>query len=369
MLAMNRAHVAIIVPTFERSQMLAQLCEDVICQTTPPLCLIIVDGNPISGEVLNCLGDWTKRRSLPVHYVPSNHANLPYQRYLGWRVGVETEAAVLLYLDDDLRVFDRDAVSKLAEPLLVPGSNVVGCTAEIAFGDSPVTAMSEVLKNREQSHGRWMSWLVRTFGSSHNLHPGCLAPSGHRVPVRRSGCDVFCVEWLRGGVMAYRADAFTEECFSHDLFALYEARLGRGEDTFLSHRLAAKGSLLTLNNTHIVHPNLDPPKAYPTGAFRMGVSTAYSRRLLNDNYRWPGRPRVSDRAALLKSYAGTAMLNVIRALRSPKSHRFAYAWGYFCGALKGVFQPPSHQRLTPHIDWQKDAEAAVRCRVGLALRS
>ena len=37
----------------------------------------------------------------------------------------------------------------------------------------------------------------------------------------------------------------------------------------------------------------------------------------------------------------------------------------FCGALNGVFMPPSHQRLTPLIDWRNDAEAALRNRVDL----
>jgi hypothetical protein len=91
----------------------------------------------------------------------------------------------------------------------------------------------------------------------------------------------------------------------------------------------------------------------------MGFGVAYSRRLLNDNYRWPETPRISDRIALLKSYFGTALLEWFRALRTPKAHRFAYAWGYTVGAVKGVFSSPRASRLTPEIDWTRDAERTL----------
>ena len=91
----------------------------------------------------------------------------------------------------------------------------------------------------------------------------------------------------------------------------------------------------------------------------MGFGTAYSRRLLNDNFRWPESPTWGDRLALVKSYCGTLLLNWSRALLSPKTHRFAYAWGYTCGAWRGLAQPPTAQRLTPTVDWAKDAQAAL----------
>ena len=169
--------------------------------------------------------------------------------------------------------------------------------------------------------------------------------------------------------MACRMDSLTENCFSEDLFALSEVGFGHGEDTLLSRRLASKGRLLFVSGARFLHPCADPPKAYATWAGKMGCGAGYSRRLLNDNHRWPDAPTLADRFALWKSYTGNTVLNVFRALRSPKAHRFSYAWGYFCGAFKGVFLPPSHQRLTPQIDWQKDAEIALSQRVDITLKS
>jgi hypothetical protein len=154
-------------------------------------------------------------------------------------------------------------------------------------------------------------------------------------------------------------DALSEDCFSHDLFALSEIGYGHGEDTLLSLRLAAKGELAFVHSAEFLHPCADAPKAYTTRARKMGFGVAYSRRLLNDNYRWPENPKIGDRIALFKSYLGTALLQWSRALRGPKAHRFAYAWGYTLGAVKGIFSPPRATRLMPEVDWTADADRTL----------
>jgi hypothetical protein len=159
--------------------------------------------------------------------------------------------------------------------------------------------------------------------------------------------------------MAYKLAALTEECFSADLFAL--DRIGvLGEDTFLSRRVGTKGDLLLAFCAQFEHPDADLPQAYPTRALKFGYTSAYSRRLLNDNYRGFDPPRFSDRVALVKSYLGTTLLNWCRALASPKKHRFAFAWGYTLGAFRGLIQKPTAKNLAPQIDWWQDAEAALR---------
>jgi hypothetical protein len=273
-------------------------------------------------------------------------------------------------LDDDLRITDPNSLKHLIAPMLPSSSEVVGCTGEIRFGDLEHIGEGEhSVRDRHEFSRKPRSTLVKLFGSSRGLHPGDLTASGHRCPPDRSAGLQVPVHWLRGGVMAYRMSALDEQCFSTTLFSTYETRCGRGEDTLLSRRMASRGRLLMVFDAVFEHPNMDGPKAYTIQSFGMGKAAAYSRRLLNDNYRWPAAPTLDDRLALWKSYVGTTMLNVIRALRSPKAHRFAFAWGYFLGACKGVFQPPSHLRLTPHIDWQKDAAAALSQQMHLALKS
>jgi glycosyltransferase involved in cell wall biosynthesis len=361
--------LCICIPTYRRAHLLKLWLEDLARQSCRPETLIIVDGDPASNEVAQMIESLSPsdgerecgstQTSPRIRYVASSHANLAYQRYLGWRVAQEEKTKILLYLDDDLRLNQADAVAELVAPLGGNEGDVVGCTAKILFPEEREGQYGKALADRAADAKAKRSLLVRWFGSSRKVIPGSLSPSGHRCPPEISSSGQTRVQWLRGGVMACRMDALSEDCFSHDLFALSELGYGHGEDTLLSLRLAAKGELAFVHSATFLHPCADAPKAYATRARKMGFGVAYSRRLLNVNYRWPKDPRTSDRIALLKSYLGTALLQWFGTLKAPKPHRFAYAWGYTLGALKGVFSPPRASRLTPGIDWAADAERTL----------
>jgi glycosyltransferase involved in cell wall biosynthesis len=362
--------LCICIPTYKRANLLKLLLEDLARQSCRPETLIIVDGDPESNEVAQMMDGIAtgiepltpsdgERERPRVRYVASGHANLAYQRYLGWRVAQEEKAEILLYLDDDLRLNQADATAELVAPLAGNEGGVVGCTARIVYPEDREGQYGKALADRAVHAKAKPSLLVRWFGSSRKVIPGSLSPSGHRCPPEIGSSKQTRVQWLRGGVMACRMDALSEDCFSHDLFGLAELGYGHGEDTLLSLRLAAKGELVFVQSAAFLHPCADAPKAYATGSRKMGFGVAYSRRLLNDNYRWPEDPRISDRIALLKSYLGTALLQWSRTLKAPKLHRFAYAWGYTSGAVKGIFSPPRAPRLTPGIDWASDAERTL----------
>jgi len=38
----------------------------------------------------------------------------------------------------------------------------------------------------------------------------------------------------------------------------------------------------------------------------------------------------------------------------------SYIWGYTLGAARGLNQKPTAKNLTPHINWRRDAEAALK---------
>ena len=350
----------ICICTYKRPHLLKLLLDDISNQSVQPDCVIIVDGYPKSGEVLQSLTERKFHSRWRVFYIPSNHGNLSYQRYLGWRTAKLYGSDILLYLDDDLRIFQTDAVEKTLAPIIVKTGDVCGVTGIIDFGDHAKFGKNEVLADRVQISKGKRLLLVRWLGASRRESPGGLSPSGHRLIPVDHGREYEFVEWLRGGVMAYKMNALTQGCFSEDLFALDHIRCGLGEDTFLSRRVGIKGALLMAFGAHFQHPHDDLPQAYPTQAFKFGHATAYSRRLLNDNYRGFDPPQFSDRLALVKSYLGTSCLNWWRALAAPKKHRFAYAWGYTLGAFRGLIQKPTASNLTPHISWWQDADEALR---------
>ena len=109
--------LCICVPTYKRPHLLKLLIEDLARQRCRPETLIIVDGDSASNEVAKMLDGIASQTGPRVRYVASSHANLAYQRYLGWKVAQAEKAEILLYLDDDLRLEQGDAVAELVAPL------------------------------------------------------------------------------------------------------------------------------------------------------------------------------------------------------------------------------------------------------------
>lgn len=351
---------AICICTYKRAHLLQKLLLDIFNQTCLPSFLIIVDGDPESGTVAQMLASLKFPPGCRIVYVPSNHGNLSYQRYLGWKMASISKCNILLYFDDDLRIFQADSIDKTIAPLFWKNENIVGVTANASTGDISKHKNSEALVDRIKWEGFKPAFLVRWFGAARNLAPGSFSPAGHRLMPEYHGRDYEPVDWLTGRVMAYKMEVLSDDCFSENLFSCYHKGYGKAEDTFLSRKVKFRGKLLMAFCAHFEHPDDDLPQAYPTGAYRLGYATAYSRRLLNDNYRGFDPPHFSDRLALVKSYLGTSCLNWWRAFAAPKRHRFAYAWGYTLGAFRGMIQKPTAKNLTPHINWWQDAEEALR---------
>ena len=356
---MKQANLCVCICTYQRVSLLRRLIDDLCGQTVLPDIVIIVDGDPDSGRVLAMLEGYRSFPILSFVYVPSNHANLAYQRYLGWRVAKVEACQILLYLDDDLSIEQPDAVENVIYPL-INCNNIVGVTAYSTVGDLKNKLPDQAVLIDRSSINKNIPKFVHAFGSTKHIPTGGLSPVGNRRLPNLTHKDYEQVTWMYGRVMAYSMEVLREECFSNDLFAISEHGWGLGEDTFLSHIVSTYGTILLATNAVFIHPHDAPPNAYPTDAFQLGHTTAYSRRLLNDYYRGFDSPKFSDRYALVKSYFGNALLNIYRALTQPARHRFAYAAGYFLGALRGLVQKPTAENLTPEIDWREDAEQALQ---------
>lgn len=329
---------------------------DVREQTLLPERIIVVDGDPSSGDVKRVVREESARKSETPKfiYIPSNHANLPFQRYLAWLAASTSGCDYLLYLDDDIRFKDKNVFEKLVR-ILVEHPEASGVTSTIRFGEEGRILEHEILKDQRQGESRGQKRKV-----FFRRKPGSLTPMGHRLLPRDNGSGLSEVEWLRGAVMLYSLKAMSEDVFCEDLFAVTEINCGLGEDTLLSRRVSKGGPLLFAHQISVDHPDQDLPKAYPTDPFRLGFAVSYSRRLLNDHYRILMPPRFSDRVFLLASYAWNVFLNGVRFLRHPGKPRWAYFRGYLLGALKGLFVTPLSSRLLPEIDWYQDARAALK---------
>jgi len=160
--------------------------------------------------------------------------------------------------------------------------------------------------------------------------------------------------------MALKMAAISDSIFSDALFTMCSLGFGHGEDTVLSRRLHSRGALFLVPGAVFHHPNTDSPKAYATEAFRLGMGVAWSRRLINTNFRWPGRPTLADRSHLLGAYVLGSCLHALSALASLRRDRARYALGYVIGSFRGLIQPPSAASGRTRINWRMDAQTAIR---------
>src|SRR5262249_1338289 len=135
---------------------------------------------------------------LRTRYIASNHANLAYQRYLAWRLAEAEKTEVLLYLDDDLRVQQRDAVAEVLAPLDQEKSQFVGCTGRILYPEDREPNSHDAIQDRALYAKTETPVFARLFGSARKLPPGSLSPSGHRCAPETSASGLSLVEWLRG---------------------------------------------------------------------------------------------------------------------------------------------------------------------------
>lgn len=343
---------AICICTFRRPKALITLLNDIQKQDKVSAILIIVDGDPKSGAILGELSRASDSFFAEIVYIPSVHANLAFQRSLGWEYSRRRGFEKLLYLDDDLRIINSAAIITLFTGLDIPG--VVGVTSEIIYAEVGWELKSEKPPINKKKD------LSRKTNSS-NYSNGGYVPTGHRVAAKQLSDEKYCeVSWMYGPVMLYTVNALEPKDFSLDLFSLSEIGYGRGEDTYLSRRLLPKGKIIYFFNVGIIHPMDSPSYFNVKDPFHRERSLAYSRRFLNDNYRILDKPTVTDRLYLLRSYIWNNFSRFLQIFKMLNQTSIKIFTGYFVGSMMGLFIQPRSERLTPKIDWLGDVEMSLR---------
>ena len=338
--------------TFKRPNLLNRLLLDLHNQTILPNVVIIIDADPDSGKVKGVLED---NHEFCFFYVPSDHANISYQRFLGWKTAQKINAVILVYIDDDIRIHQSNAIELLLSPFLDKNDVLVGSTATII---SPNLSTPAVNRNVIEFDLNRVRTFIHSFSWKSSSVPGSLTPTGVRIkPTEYSVEGYGKVKWAYGGVMGFNMSKLDDNCFLDDSFALHHIGCGLGEDTLISHLASFKGDIYLIPTAEFIHPNADISKAYPSSAYKLGYATAYSRRLINDHFH--EKPLFIDRLLLIRSYFSTNIINAVEFMISFKLYPFLYTIGYLLGSLRGIIQKPAAGKLTPNIDWRHDAEEAL----------
>jgi len=343
---------------------LLKLIGDLSKQTLRPELLVVVDGDPSSGEVLTALRCLRIPPAIEIVYVPSNHASLPYQRYLGWRACAGSRR--LVYLDDDLRITQPDFLERIIEPLEWRSRRIAGVTCRIDFGDpnhagSVQSATLELTKTGPR--------LWRKLMNQGLIGRGGVSPSGHRRMPQDSGSGYETVEWLSGAAMAFRTGDLDASCFPVAGFALFEARLATGEDLVLARHARRRGELVFAYCASVNHPYDTPSNFGSADFYRLGLIHSYGERYVNDFYRGSAPATFADRVSLARSLAGSAILHWSRFLHHREARRWRFGCGFTSGSLRALLAFPKASELAPGVDWERDAQEALDAKVAVRERT
>ena len=297
---MSAPRVTVIIPTYRRPALLERLLEDLSRQSRWADELVVVDGEGGSPDVRLALerSAWV-RGGRPALLIRSALASLPFQRYVG-RLAASGDA--VLYFDDDVRLRSADVVELLAGAI---EAGAAGATAPIDLGTPPPTP----------------SRLARRFGGAAKTPPGGLALSGARLaPVTEAGRPYAAVEWLRGGAMAFRAEALPPESFPAELLELARQGYGLGEDLILARIARSSGELWLAVDALVDHPGDDPTRCYATIPWKRGFARAASRRRLR-------RYLAADRWELFRTHLGAVAEAALRRQPGRGAWIAGYLWG------------------------------------------
>jgi hypothetical protein len=327
--------LTVAIPTYRRPRLLARVLGEVARQSRVPDALIVVDGEggwAGTGQALEASA-WPERAETLL--IPSTQANLPFQRWLARRaIG---DSGDLIFFDDDVLLPDLETVSKLCAAL------------------DTASAATCAVKMPRRANAREPFW-ASLAGLLRDAPDGRLTPGGVRRAPAENGASTPTVGWLRGPAMAFRCEALPPAGFPHDLFALAQIGAGMGEELAIARMI--EGRIAFVRDLVVEHPDTEPSQVLATRFERQGFVAAYSRRLLNDLCRG-GRPSAADRASLGWTWCGGLASALGSCLTRDLQGRVPFARGYLRGIVRGITQPPSHARLTPEVDWEREARRSL----------
>lgn len=344
-----------VICTRERLTQLKRLLAALLQQSAKPCRVIIVDASDSPSSTREAL-----ERDIPPLWqaqtvvVPSSHRNQPYQRWVGYRL---SQSPILAYFDDDVVPLAGDIMANVLR--LFVESDVVGAGVRIDYHnplvqDAELRSFTPKLRTSKllglfQKAIDWVTGLPTPC-------PGAIGLCGVRGALPNT--ESFDVEWLPGPFMAFRREALKDSDFEKDLFAVFEKRIGIGEDAAISYTVGARGRLRMLGGIMLSHPGDAPTSAYPAATRSFARAVAYSRLMLSALVaRRKGMSSLCYRTHYYWYALFRCLGAAIRALVAPSRKRWEYLYGWVEGVFTTLLKAPTHEAWTPGIDWEGDAKS------------
>lgn len=256
----------IVIATFNRPSSLNKLVTELIKSKPQPHQIVIVDSSPtVNIEI---------QRYESVVYVHSLRQNQPYQRYLGYHV---SDGDIVVYLDDDMEVLDKEWLKYIAEQFA--DASVVGVAINFKNDNDFLQYQLPKSKLRKFNQSSKLKQFIKTLSGYPQPVPGCFWLCGIRGHQPKGGGKT---QWVSGGAFAVRKNVLYKN-FNFKMLNLFERKIGMGEDAILGFTLAQHGEVIYMPKEYFYH-NDQKDSTYTVDLYSYGKRVAYSRLYLSYEY-------------------------------------------------------------------------------------
>lgn len=325
----------LVITTYNRPNEVHRLVNQALDCYPAPDHIIVVDS---SDEVHPYLQNIDK-----VRYIRSSHKNQPYQRLLGAMVSANTD--IIVFMDDDLSIIRNN----IFEQLLNEFNNPSICGVSVGFNH-------ENLIKKKLDIPIWTenNYFTKVFSRFTGV------PKANSGEVKRLGIvgpkpkvQDF-VHTFSGAIMAFRRDVGIKS-IPEDLLALYERKLGKGEDKIISMLASQYGKLLYLPELYLNHPPNDSNYFQNNCSFARKVT--YSRLYHSNIFAAVcQKPKWKEYIIFYYFSFWRLLISFFSLLLHPSRNRKNKVLGVLQGIWLTFTLPQKARYLTPHINWQTEIQ-------------
>jgi len=255
---MHKMKLTIAIPTKDRYSKIRKLLKSLEKQTINDFLIIIIDA---SESFVNLEIDFPK---LNLTQIKFDKPNLPLQRFEAVSI-VKTE--YLGFFDDDVTI-SNDYIDTIISYLEESSDNIAGCSGWI--DNIPLKKIS-------------LNSIIRRVVSGINIYKqGEISKGGYANPLLNRPNTNIDISYMMGPSMFYKTNIIKLYGDLKWLHALYDKKIGRGEDIALSGFISKHGfKYKLLNNITCFHNHLGGGSPFSKKGYTKGIADSYSRSLIS----------------------------------------------------------------------------------------
>jgi glycosyltransferase involved in cell wall biosynthesis len=305
----------VCIPTYRRPAELERCLTALADQTVPPDEIVLSDaaGDDETARVFHA---FRNRRLWALRHCRTSRSGLPWQR---WWAFQHSTGGIVLFLDDDIRLTPQALEVLMSTYRRMP--EIAGAGFAIAYEGCPLGS-TQSSRYRE----RWLGIV--------GARPGSITAGGISIemPLKQQDGPIEDVEWISGGAMSFRREALNATAPLDRLFELYDARIGKAEDSLLCSQVRRYGRLVLIPGLFAQHPALDQATRTesPQDGYQKGLLETWGRAHV---VRWLGR----DSSTAFRAWVRIASLELLRAGRAILQRPSGGSrWLRIVGAVVGI---------------------------------